>query len=106
MELTFLASAAAAANPHKGVQECVSLIAGFHGQVNTILVAAGVDAISHAGIVDFLQYILGAGEPPLCLDNDESGGFICSLKHIVGAQVGSRVFGHDLSILTTGLCAH
>jgi hypothetical protein len=105
MRLTFLASATTAANPHKGVQERISLIAGFHGQVDTILIAARVDAISHGRVVDFLQYVLGAREPPLSLDNDESRGFIRSLEQVVGAQVGSRVFGYDLSILTAGLFA-
>lgn len=105
MRLTFLASAATAANPHEGVQERVPLITCFHGQVDTILIAARVDAISHSRVVDFLQYILGAREPSLSLDNDESRGFISSLEQVVGAQVGSRVFGHDLSILTAGLFA-
>lgn len=100
-----MASAATAANPHKSVQEGVSLIASFHGQVDAIFVAAGVDAISHTGIIDFLQYILRAGEPALSLDHDESGRLIGSLKQVVGAQFRSRVFSNDLGILTAGLCA-
>lgn len=83
-----MASAATAANPHQGVQERVSLIASFHGQVDAILVATGVNAIGHAGVIDLLQYILCASKPALGLDNNESRRLIGSLEQVVGAQVG------------------
>lgn len=100
---TFMTSAAATADPHEGIQERVPFIARLHAQVDAVLVAAGVDAVSHVGIVDLFQYIFGACEPSFRFDDDECWRFVSSLEQVVGANVGSRVLGNDLSILTAGL---
>ena len=98
-----MTSAATAANPHQGVQECVSLVAGLHGQIDPVLVAARVDTICHVGINDLLKNILGTCQPSFCAHNDKCGWLIDSLKYITRTKVGSAVFGDDLCILTTGL---
>lgn len=98
-----MASAAATADPHEGIQKRVPFITRLHAQVDAVLVAAGVDAVSHVGIVDFFQDILGACEPSFRFDNDERWRFVGSLKQVVGANVGGRVLGNDLSILTARL---
>lgn len=100
---TFLAAAAATADPHQGIQKGVSFITGLHAKVETVFVAPGVDSVSHRRIVDLFQNILGAGKPAVRLDHDESRGFVGSLKEVVRADAGCRILGHDLSILSTGL---
>lgn len=102
-EPTFMTSAATAADPHQGVQECVSLIAGLHGQIDSVLIAAGVDTIRHVGINDLFENILGACQPSFCAHNNKCGWFIDSLKYITRTKVGSRILSDDLCILTTGL---
>lgn len=102
-ELTFLTAAAPAANPHQGIQECVSLVASLHGQIDAVLVAGRVDSISRSRVVDFVQDILGPSEPSLGLDHDVCRRLVCGLQHVVGAQVGGRVLGHDLGILSARL---
>lgn len=62
-ESTFMSSAAPAANPHQGVEESVTLVAGLHSKVDSVLVAAGVDAVGHVGINDLLQDVFGACQP-------------------------------------------
>lgn len=100
---TFMTSAATAADPHQGVQECVSLIAGLHGKIDSVLVAPGVDTICHVGIDNLFENILGTCQPSLCAHNDKCGWLIDSLKNITRTKVGSGVLGNDLCILTTGL---
>lgn len=98
-----MTSAATAADPHQSVQECVSLIAGLHGQIDPVLIAAGVDTICHVGINDLFENILGACQPPFCAHNYKCGWLIDSLKNITRTKVGSAVLGNNLCILTTGL---
>lgn len=87
--ITFMASAASAANPHECVQESVPFIAGFHGQVHSVLVAAWVDAICHVGVDDLFEDILGAGQPAFRADNDKCRWLVNGLEDIVGTKVGS-----------------
>lgn len=98
-----MTSAATAADPHQGVQEGVSLIAGLHGQIDPVLIAAGVDTICHVGIDDLFENILGACQPSFCTHNDKCGWLIDSLENITRTKVGSGILGDDLCILTTGL---
>ena len=100
---TFLTPTATAADPHQSVQECVSLIARLHGQIDPVLIAAGIDPIRHVGIDDLLENILGACQPSFCAHNDKCGWLIDSLKDITRTKVGSGILGHNLCILTTGL---
>lgn len=74
-----MSSAATAADPHQRVQESVSLVAGFHGQIHPVLVATRVDAICHVRIDDLLKNVLGARQPAFCADNDECRWLVYSL---------------------------
>lgn len=98
-----MTSATTAADPHQGVQECVSLIAGLHGQIDPVLVTARVNTVCHVGIDDLLEYILGACQPSFCAHNDKCRWLIDSLKNITRTKIGSGIFGDDLCILTAGL---
>lgn len=98
-----MASAAATADPHQGIQEGVSLVAGFHAQVEAVLIAAGVNSVGHCRVVDLFQDILSPGEPAFRLDDDKSRRIIGSLKKVVRANVGGRVLSDYLGILTAGL---
>lgn len=98
-----MTSAATAADPHQGVQECVSLVTGLHRQVDAILVAARVDSVGHVSVNDLLENILGTCQPAFCAHNDKRWRLIDSLKNIIGTQIGRRVFGHNLCILTARL---
>lgn len=98
-----MAPAATAANPHKGVQECVALVTGLHGEIDTILVRVRVDSVRNTRIIDLVQNVLGAGEPPIGLHDDKSRGIICGLKHVTCAKTGSRFLRHNLRILSSGL---
>lgn len=100
---TFLTPAATAADPHQSVQECVSFIARLHGQIDPVLIAAGIDPIRHVGIDDLLENILGACQPSFCAHDDKCRWLIDSLEDITRTKVGSGILGHNLCILTTGL---
>jgi hypothetical protein len=98
-----MTSAATASDPHQSVQECVSLITSLHGQVYAVFVASRVDSIGHVSVDNLLQNVFGAGQPSFCADNDKRRWLINGLEDVIGAEVGGRIFGHDLCILTTGL---
>lgn len=98
-----MTSATTAADPHQGVQECVSLIASLHGQIDSVLVTARVHTICHVGIDDLLENILGACQPSFCAHNDKCRWLIDSLKDITRTKIGRGILGDDLCILTTGL---
>lgn len=98
-----MAPAATTANPHQGVQKCVALVASLHGEIDTVLVRVGVDRVRDARIVDLVQNVLGACEPPIGLHDDISRGIICGLKHVACAKAGRGFLGHNLRILSSGL---
>lgn len=100
---TFLSAAAATADPHQGIQKGVSFITSLHSKVETVFVTSGVDSISHRRVVDLFQNVLGAGEPAIRFDDNESWGLVGSLEEVIRADAGCGILGHNLSILSTGL---
>jgi hypothetical protein len=98
-----MASAATTGNPHKSVQESVTLISGFHGKIDAILVGVGIDCVRDVRVVHLVQNVFGACQPSFSLDNDEGWRIIRGLEDIVRPHVGDRFLGHNLRVLSPGL---
>lgn len=98
-----MAATATTADPHETVQESEALITSFHGEVDAILIAGRVDTISKSLVVDLFEDVFSTSKPTLSLDHDKGGRVFCSLKHVVGSELGGLVLGDDLGILAARL---
>ena len=100
---TFSPSPAPTANPQRGVDELIPLVARLERDGQAELVGVGVHGIGHVGVGELLEHVLGAGAPADGLDGDEGGRFVGRLEEVVGFDVRGEVFDDELGVLTAGL---
>lgn len=74
-----MASATAAADPHQGIHKGISLITGFHREIDAILICVRVNGIGDIRISQLFQHVLSASQPTIGLDDNESGRLVGSL---------------------------
>lgn len=80
-----MTTAASRAHPHHSIDKRVALVTAFHRQVEAVLVRVRVDGVGVVGIAQFLEHVLGAGQPAVSFDDDVRRGFVGGLQHVVGA---------------------
>ena len=102
-ELTFGAPATTAANPHDGVDKCISFITSFHGDGDTVLVGVGVDAVGLRGVCNLFEDVSRASQPTLGLHSDICWWIISGLEEIGRSDAGCQFPDDNLRVLSTRL---
>lgn len=54
-----MTSAASTADPHQCVDESVTVVSSFHGDMDAILVCVRVNSVLHSRVFNLIKYILG-----------------------------------------------
>lgn len=104
--LTFMATAAATANPHQGIQENITLIARFHGKIDAILVGIWTHRVCSGRFVDLVQNVFSSGQPSIGLDDEICWRIVGSLKNKARKELGGAFLCHNLIILPARLNSH
>lgn len=66
-------------------------------------IALGIYLVRLRRILQFLEGFAGTNAPAVCLYTNEGRRVIVGLEKVVGVEVGGKIGGDELGVLTSGL---
>ena len=102
-QLTFSVSSTATGRPKTSIQKSIPLVTGLEFHSHAKLVLVGWDGVCQARVTESFEDFFRTSTPAFMSSSDVCRRVIIGLEKIAGITLRSKIFHHELIVLSTRL---